>query len=173
MAQLFDTSEQFEGLFKEYFNPLCNYVNAQLRNWEDSREVVQNTFAKIWNNKGKLEIHTSAKSYLFQSTRNTMIDFIRKNRKLTTEDKALFHAKNSESENDNLDSYLIRQEIIRSLSLLKPKNRKIFELNKFDGLTYKEIANHLEISERSVEDNIARAIRILREDLKNNENVFI
>ena len=99
-----------------------------------------------------------------------MIDFIRKNKQtveLTGE--ALSHAE-TEDDESALDQELIRQSIIEGMETLKPKNRKIFELSKFEGLTHKEIAAHLEISERSVEDNIARAFKNLKAYLETNKN---
>jgi len=103
-----------------------------------------------------------------------MIDFIRKNSKLTAEAKEGYYKRfHAEKMNGSFNSLMIRQEISLAINKLKPKNKEIFKLNKFEGLTYKEIANHLDISERSVEDNISRAMKFLREELKNNEKIFV
>ena len=165
---------EFESVFKEYFNPLVNFVNKYLNNYENSREVVQLTFVKLWNNKDGLEIKSSLKSYLFQMTKNTMIDFIRKNKnhlkmaKLESVDTEYMAFENEQY----LDPYIIRQAIEKCLKDLKPKAREIFELNKFEGLTYEEIADHLQISKRSVEDNISKILKFLQEELKNHPDFF-
>ena len=60
------TEENFEQTFKTYFGPLCNYVNSHIQDWEGSREIVQGTFMKIWENKDAIEVSTTAKTYLYK-----------------------------------------------------------------------------------------------------------
>jgi RNA polymerase sigma-70 factor (ECF subfamily) len=142
-------------------------VYKYLNDWESSREIVQSTFLKVWENKNRISVNTSAQSYLYRAVKNTMIDFIRKEKKKKEylesvgglSEAILVHSENE------IKPYIIRQEILKAMQTLKPKNRKIFELHKFEGLTYKEIANFLEVSERAVEDNIARALKQLRTEL--------
>lgn len=67
----------------------------------------------------------------------------------------------------------IRHAIKKGLNEMKPKRRLIFELSKFEGLTYAEIANHLGISERAVEDNMAKALNQLKELLKDHLNQIL
>ncbi|MEL6123360.1 MAG: sigma factor-like helix-turn-helix DNA-binding protein, partial [Bacteroidota bacterium] len=72
----------------------------------------------------------------------------------------------------DLDPYLLREEILKAVDTLKPKMKKIFSLSKFEGLTYSEIASFMNISKRAVEDNVARSLFLLREELKDNEELF-
>ena len=166
----FDESN-FEDVFKTYFGPLCNYVNSYLKNWEGSREIVQGTFMKVWENRDSIEINTSAKSYLYSAVRNRMIDHIRSNQKLD-EYKNTVKADDVDENIDNMNSFLIREEILKSMDKLKPKMKKIFSLSKIEGLTYAEIAAYMNISKRAVEDNVAKALRLLKEDLQDNEVLF-
>lgn len=161
----------FEEVFKTYFGPLCNYVNSYLKDWEGSREIVQGTFMKIWENKENIAINTSAKSYLYSAVRNRMIDSIRSNQKLK-EYKNTVNVDEVVEDIDQMNSFVIREEILKSMDKLKPKMRKIFSLSKIEGLTYNEIAAYLNISKRAVEDNVAKALRILKEDLQDNEIIF-
>lgn len=173
MAKVFKTNQSFEEVFKEFFNPLVNYVNSKINNWEDSREIVQNTFLKIWEVRDKLDIDTSLKSYLYRATKNGMIDFIRLNKRNSLLKEDLKKDLSEEvGENDALDVYIIRQELKKALKTLKPKNREIFSLHKLEGLTHNEIANYLNISVRAVEDNVKRATLALREILSENKGVF-
>ena len=126
---------------------------------------------KIWENKDSIEISTSVKSYLYSSVRNRMIDFIRSNKKFDEYKKTVAPEEVEESI-EQMNSYLIREEILKSMEKLKPKMKKIFSLSKIEGLTYNEIAAYLNISKRSVEDNVAKALRILKEDLEGNEIIF-
>lgn len=162
------TDSSFEGIFKEYFGPLCNFVNSYIKDWESSREIVQSTFMKIWENKENIEVTSSVKSYLYQAVRNRMIDYIRANKR---QDELADAAGVDELEEKEelLDQQMIRREILRSLDKLKPKMKKIFSLAKIEGLTYGEVASYLNISKRAVEDNVAKALVLLREDLRENE----
>lgn len=164
----------FQAVFKEYYNPLVNFVYSFLHDAEDSKEVVQNVFAKLWENKDSLQFQVSLKAYLYQTAKNSMIDFIRSSKKhkghseIGTDLSNMLSDKHAEA----LDPYIIRAEIIKLLQLVKPKNREIFELSKFEGLTYEEIAEYKQISKRTVEDNISRTMHFLKEKLKNNKEIF-
>ncbi len=161
----------FEEVFKTYFGPLCNYVNSYIKDWESSREIVQGTFMKVWENKDTIQINTSAKSYLYSAVRNRMIDMIRSNKKLD-EYKNAANVDEIEENVEHMNSFVVREEILRSMDKLKPKMRKIFSLSKVEGLTYNEIAAYLNISKRAVEDNVAKALKLLKEDLEGNELLF-
>ena len=173
MNKPFQTKADFERIFKEYFEPLCNFINKYINNWEESREIVQNTFFKVWQNKDKIEVKTTIKNYLFQASKNTMIDQIRRSKKeVELSDGVIERIESQVIDEALIDESLIKKAIIKGLSQLKPKNREIFKLNKFEGLTYKEIAQHLDISERAVEDNIARALKKLKTVLDKKDNYF-
>jgi len=169
----FQAKADFEHIFKEYFEPLCNFINKYINNWEDSREIVQNTFFKVWQNREKIEVKTTTKNYLFQASKNTMIDHIRRSKKeVELSEGAIERIESQAIDIKIVDDAMIKKAIIKGMSHLKPKNRKIFELNKFEGLTYKEIAQHLNISERAVEDNIARALKSLSTYINRDDNFY-
>ncbi len=169
----FANKADFEITFKDYFNPLVNFVNRYLNDFEDSREVVQNTFIKIWKQKDEIIIKTSAKSYLYQVTRNTMIDFVRnqKNKKASDLTEQLMASIEDVTE-EQLDPYIVRQAVEYAMKDMKDKSKEIFVMNKFEGLTYEEIADYLNISKRSVEDNIYRVSQQIKERLKNHPYFF-
>ena len=163
--------DNFEHTFKTYFSPLCNYVNSHIKDWEGSREIVQSTFMKIWENKESIEVTTTAKTYLYSAVKNKMIDYIRANKRRGEVEDDL-DVDEFDDQPEIIDSMVLRQEIMNSLDKLKPKMKKIFSLCKIEGLTYGEVASYLDISKRTVEDNIAKALVLLREDLKQNELVY-
>jgi len=166
------TEREFEKIFKEYYNPLVNFIFKYLKDYEDSRDVIQMTFAKLWSNKEKLQINTSLKSYIYSTAKNTMIDFIRKNKKHSNS-LEVEYALNVELDSEEVfDCYLVRGIIESSLNKIKPKAKEIFILNKFEGLTYEEIANFLGVSKRTIEDNMAKSLSFLKEELKNNSELF-
>ncbi len=174
MPKFFENIKEFELAFKEYYNPLVNFVNKYLHNFENSREVVQMTFVKVWESRINLDIKISIKSYLYQSVKNTMIDFLRKNKNVfgavDLDNSAAFNLPDDKPE--HLDPYIVKQAVEVVLEKLKPKAREIFSLHKFEGLTYEEIADYLNISKRSVEDNIAKILKRLKDELKNHPDLF-
>ena len=103
-----------------------------------------------------------------------MIDFIRKNKhyQQNVEINPTILENLPDVESDQLDPFIVRHTIEKVLKSVKPKSKEIFELNKFEGLTYEEIASYLNISKRSVEDNIARVSILLRSELKNHPYFF-
>lgn len=170
MHTVFQNKDDFQELYKTYFSGLVNFVHARyINDRSEARDVVQTTFLKIWKNREKINISTSVKSYLFQAVKNTAFDHIRKNSKISHLDedqiKNLEETPN-EIEEETIESYRIKVLIKQGLELVKPKSRKIFELNKFEGLTYQEIADHMQISKRSVEDNMARTLNFLKSHMR-------
>ena len=167
MVDQLERIEAFERTFRDYYTPLCNFANQYLNDWDGAQDIVQSTFLKLWNKWDTLQTASSKKSYIFTTTKNTVLDEIKKEtRKLKREEASNELIEDTET---SLDGHIIRSEVMKSLDKLKAKMRKIFVLNKMEGLTYSEIAQYLKISERSVEDNMAKALKLLRTDLHTNE----
>ena len=165
-----DKLTTFESTFRNFYAPLCNFANKYLNDWDASEDAVQSSFLKIWNNWDTYINSSSQKSYIFRTTKNTVLDYLKKEDRKNKREKV--YQELNDSKEDILNEFVIKSEIMKSLDKLKPKVRKIFLLNKIEGLTYPEIAQYLQISERTVEDNMARAFKALREDLKNNEHLL-
>ncbi len=169
MSIVIGNKEDFKILYGRMYGPLVNFCYSKTKDWELSQEIVQNTFVKLWSNRAKIDITTSVKSYLYSMVRNGIIDNYRKNDKtVDLEDGAISNIPEQyDSENGGLD-FELSYHIKKSLDIMKEKRRKIFELSRYEGLTYKEIADYLNISERSVEDNISKAFIQIRDYLKKN-----
>lgn len=174
MSIVFQNIEDYKKFFQLHYNGLVNFIYSRyLQDWDESRDVVQSTFMKIWSNKDRIDITISAKSYLYQAAKNTALDHIRKYKSKINvqleEDLSRLDRVEPEVQTD-ADSYFLRTKIVEALDALKPKTRQIFELHKFEGLTYDEIAKYMDISKRTVESNIARALVLLRERLSETLN---
>lgn len=156
---------EFVEMFRAYYNPLCNYANSILNNRSWSEDVVQDVFAGIWDKKNELKIE-SYKQYLFQSTRNKALEYLRKKsrQKDYVEDikKDIINDYNITEE---ADKFMLKEKLFRSIRQLPPKCQKVFVMSKVNGLTYREIAQELDISVKTVENQIGRALRILRKKL--------
>jgi RNA polymerase sigma-70 factor (ECF subfamily) len=158
---------EFEKLFKTHYSRLCSYANLFLSDPDAAEDVVQEVFFKLWKNRGELIINTTIKSYLFRAVRNgcmNVIDHIsvREAYKIVNENDI------KDSEGNLIDETIVselEQRIKETIDLLPPERRKIFIMSRFDGLKYREIADQLNISVKTVENQMYQALRFLREKL--------
>lgn len=131
-------------------------------------------FMKLWEARDTLHFQVSVKGFIYQSAKNAMIDYIRARKKhmghLDSDQEGLKNL--AQISEEMIDPFLIREEIERILLEVKPKAREIFIMSKFEGLTYEEIADFMQISKRSVEDNVSKIMVLLKDKLRNNQNLF-
>ena len=159
--------KEFEALFKGHYAELCVFANKFLDDLDAAEETVQSVFVKIWEGKNTLSIQSSIKSYLYSAVRNGCMNQIKhikirdtyKTYNQRTIDEGN-HLESNEVEVSELESKI--QESIKNL----PKSRRqIFILSRYEGLKYKEIAEQLNISIKTVENQMGSALKQLREDL--------
>ena len=153
----------FEKLFKAYFAPLMAFSRRILADEDDAREVVHQVFINLWEKRDEIDLSTSLKSYLFTSVNNRSLNVIRDRKKYSSEEVPEIAGEwdvSAQIETMELEEKI--REVIRSLP---DKCREVFELNRFEGLRYSEIATQLDISVKTVENQVSKALRILREQL--------
>lgn len=149
-------------LFREFYNPLCNYAFSILKDRSLSEDTVQDVFTKLWDKKDQLEID-SVKSYLFKSTKNKAIEKLRQQKRSSEHNETIRSTTYvNETHEDQADKYLLKEKLFNSIRQLPPKCQEIFVLSKMNGLTYSEIADDLQLSVKTVENQIGRALRLLR-----------
>ena len=163
------TKEEFKRVFDQLYNPLCNFSASILNDESGAEDVVQEVFVKLWNKKDEIAINTDIKSYIFKAVRNKSLEVIRKkkadlNRMDIMANRAYVDADSPVE--DEVQKFMFKEKLYNSLRQLPPKCREIFEMSKLEGLTYVEIAEVLKISPKTVETQISRALKILRETLK-------
>ncbi|HAQ37055.1 MAG TPA: sigma-70 family RNA polymerase sigma factor [Saprospiraceae bacterium] len=161
----------FKAFYAENYNLLVNYAYTKTKDWELSNEIVQNVFVKIWMRRDDTDIKVSLRNYLFTMVKNAISDHYRRTSKITDLEQVDGQAVEDNEYDLNVQKDLaIRLAIKEALESLKPKRKQIFELSKFEGLTYAEIAKYINISERAVEDNVAKAVIQIREILNKKKN---
>ena len=165
----------FEELFRSYFTALCSFAQKYVNDSDEAKDIVHNVFINLWNKRSEINLDTSLKSYLFQGVHNRSLNFIRDNKKLvqfdTPQNKAEL-GKYLES-GDHLESSEAENRINQALDDLPDKCREIFLMNRFDGLKYREIAEKLDISIKTVETQMSRALKTLRERLSDMITILI
>jgi RNA polymerase sigma-70 factor, ECF subfamily len=142
--------------FDKYYDKLCNFVNSYIHNPSIAEEIVQDIFIYFWENKENLNISYSVKSYLYKSTKNRSLNFIRdEKKKKMIQDKILNDSSFESTPNESyLDSDQLRQIIDASIESLPPRCREIYYLCKNEHLTHKEVAVKMGISEKTVENQM-------------------
>jgi RNA polymerase sigma-70 factor (ECF subfamily) len=161
-----DDREAFKNLFDTYYASLCHYASHYLNDDALSEEVVQELFVKIWEKRKSLDIDSSVKNYLFRSVRNGSLNQIQHDKVRQLHGRKLKEALMSE---DPAADYLIPPEMILKLEegieSLPEKRREIFRLSREEGLKYREIAEKLQISVKTVEVQMGLALKNLRQKI--------
>ena len=156
---------RFKEVFKKYYNPLCNFASTIVNDHKMAQDVVQDVFTKLWDKRDKLSIESNEKGYLFQAVKNRSLEVLRKQKndqKISTADYKDLYVDGSEID-EQARKYMLKEFLYKSIGQLPPKCQEIFMMNKVNGLTYSEIAIDLDISVKTVENQIGKAYRKLRE----------
>lgn len=167
--------QDFEVLFKTHFSSLCRFAMKYVGDMDDSKDIVHAVFINLWKRKDTVDVDTSLKSYLFTSVHNRCLNYIRDQKKmvhhaLPIEQMDLLNYVESRDfvvENETID------QINTALDALPEKCREIFLLSRFEGLKYREIAEKLNLSVKTVETQVSRALKQLKESLKDLITILI
>jgi RNA polymerase sigma-70 factor, ECF subfamily len=158
----------FENFFRLLYQPLCYYALKYVASPDTAEEIVQDLFYTLWEKRDSLIITTSLKAYMYTATHNRCMKFIDHRQIEQKYEKYYREQVNGSSEHaDNLAGVNEIQRIInKTLDTLPEKCSRIFRLNRFEGLRYNDIAEKLSISVKTVEANMGKALKLLRENLK-------
>lgn len=160
----------FELLFNQYYSRLCIFANTYLHSLDLSRDVVQDVFIKIWDNRENFYINQSLKAYLYQSVRNQSLNSLQKSkRKLALEKKLKKQQEAQERvkdpETSNLTTEELTEKVWKLVDNLPERRRAIFVLYRKHGLSYREIAEVMGIARKTVENQMGKSLQFLREKL--------
>lgn len=159
----------YRFIYLQHYNNLCVYLCSYTNNEQLVEDIVQNVLLKLWEKRRDINIHTSIKNYLYRAVYNTFIDDYRKTKRINEKLETIrFNGLNELIENDK---QLEEERLIilrKALDSLPPKCKEILLLSKFEGYKYREIAEHLNISIKTVENQIVKAFKVLRKEIKKN-----
>ncbi|WP_298535323.1 RNA polymerase sigma factor [uncultured Algibacter sp.] len=155
----------FSELFDKYYKRLFNYAVKVINHRDVAESLVQETFIKLWENIENIkDDERSIESYLITVLKNKIIDNHRKNK---TQEKHLnLYKLNTEFTTDMNNVWELEKEIDDIYNSLQPKTSEIFKLSRDKGLTYQEIASLKNISIKTVESHISKALHTFRKKLK-------
>lgn len=161
-----DSRQAFKELFFEFYPALFIFAERYVHNKEVSEDIVQEAFLKIWKYRKTLHINTSFRNFLVTTVKNSCMDYLRKQ---SIESKYAEHVslQNVFMSPEEIYSFNELDTMIRkALGKLHPDVREVFEMSRFDGLTYLEIAVRLSVSPKTVESRMSKALKLLRKELK-------
>lgn len=161
------TKADFELLFNTWYSRLCSYANGFLKDIDASEEVVQEVMLRIWINREELEIRSSMQSYLFRSVRNGCLNIL-KHINIKEEYKSFREREDSALQRSHEEEMMVTEleiKIREAIDKLPLERRKVFVMSRYDGMTYKEIADKLGISVKTVENQMGKSLKFLREEL--------
>jgi RNA polymerase sigma-70 factor, ECF subfamily len=159
--------QAFNELFDRYEKRLYHFSLGYLRSAQDAEEIVQEVFMKIWNNRAELSTQKSLESYLFTIAKNGILNTIRKSK---SEQLYLNYVKINPGKNVLLDDEINFNELKKAyedaIEQLSPRRKEIFLLSRENSLSNEEIAKQMNISVKTVENQMTSALTEIRRNLR-------
>jgi RNA polymerase sigma-70 factor, ECF subfamily len=167
----------FEMLFRTYYKQLHGFAYTYVERKECAEDIVQSIFLKIWMNRETWDPPGTVKHYLFAAVRNEALNELRHRKVESDAEEELLHTfgelKRQKSVEDNPELEVLRKAIQNGIDRLPSRCRQIYLLNRRSGLTYIEIADHLDISLNTVTTQMGRALKMLRKNLAEYLPMFV
>jgi RNA polymerase sigma-70 factor (ECF subfamily) len=163
-----DNLKAFELLYHRYKEKIYFFSLRYLADKSDSEEIVQMVFISLWEHRKTLDVSKSIKSYLYKITVNHIYNYLKKKaiQRRYIETELLKSEGYSNSTLDNIFYIELEKKIKLIISSLSPQQQLIFRLSRFEGLSHEEIAKKLELSIRTVENQIYRVLKVIKMHLK-------
>ncbi len=172
--------KQFEQLFKTHFGYLCNFAQQYVGEAAIAQDICQNVFITLWEKRSQIDSDQSIKSYLFTAVKNRCLNYIRDHKKYRSKildidcgDLDLDTENYHEAKGEPFSAEELQGKISQALGTLPPKCRQVFEMSRFREMKYREIAEELGIAQKTVEAHMTKAMKCLKENLKDYLTVLI
>ena len=165
--------EAFKKLFFDYYPKLIWFVNRYVKSNDIADDLVKELFIELWNRQERVVIHSSLNAYLYASVRNRALNYLKsadarwnqsKIQNIEDEELVLVDTR-GENPSKILETKELESAIKEAVESLPGRCKLVFTLHRDDGLTYSEIAQVMEISPKTVENQMTRALRLLRSKL--------
>jgi len=169
IARLLSNKDEatFERVFKTHYKSLHAYAFTMLKDEDEAEEMVQQVFFKLWERSENLSFSSSIPAYLYRAVHNESLNFLKHQKvKAGHQMHVAYSMKNtSEQAHGKLTGKELEQKFREALNELPEQCRTVFQLSRFEDLKYKDIAEKLDISVKTVENHMVKALKILRTKL--------
>ncbi|GAB2796501.1 hypothetical protein GCM10027275_47300 [Rhabdobacter roseus] len=163
-----DAQKGCELLFRLYYRAMCTHAVRFVYSREVAEDLVSDLFYTFWNTQAYLGVHTSYRAYLFRSVRNRAYNYLAND--LKKADPLEFAHQQEGSLTDSPEQMMGLEELYHKIdelvATLPPQCRKVFLMNRFEGRKCKDIALELQLSPRTVETHVQKALNVLKLGLK-------
>jgi RNA polymerase sigma-70 factor (ECF subfamily) len=161
----FSSLAGYEKLFKQYYGSLCIYARNIIKDSDSAEDIVHEVFIKLWEKRNEINPEQSIKSYLFTAVHNRCLNYIRDNKKFTERDEYFENSDLISEETESVEQSELEAKVFNAMNKLPEKCREVFHMCKIDELKYAEVAEKLGISIKTVENQMGKALKVLREEL--------
>ncbi|MBP6398281.1 MAG: RNA polymerase sigma-70 factor [Saprospiraceae bacterium] len=155
---------ELEAAYRQHFEELYRYAFSMVRDQSHAEDVVQSVFLEGWQDSARMHIHTSLRAYLFKAVYFKCLNELKHQQVKRKFELFFTSGKELVVKEDTLQKEL-KQKIEEALQTLPPECRKIFEMCKLEGFKYYEVADKLRISPKTVENQMGKALKSLRQQL--------
>ena len=155
----------FRQIFDRYFKTVKQFVNNHIKEPDLVEDITQNIFIRLWENKSRIDINKSFDGYIFTIAYRMVVDHYRQSRTVVSShsiDKFHDTIRSDEFSDELLNLHQLESVYMKALQTLPLKRKEIFLLSRQNGLSNKEIAEHLNISVKTVENQMTSALARLR-----------
>lgn len=166
----------FDVIYDKYCHKLHQFVFMYVKQEEDTEEIVQEVFLKIWNSRAKIDVYASFESFLFTIAYNETISLLRKRvseRKSKEYLKSLQQINTADQIIDEIQFNELSKRIETLLNQLTPRQKEIYLLSRKEGLTHIEIAQKLNISENTVNNHLVRSLNFLKNNIESSLTISL
>lgn len=154
-----------QALFKSYYRPLGNVIFRVVQDRAVAEDLLQDVFLRVWHNRETLVIGTSYKAYLYRAAMNAALRHAERSKRQVGWDEANVTEPGRDTTAEQLDAQDAEQLVAAVLEALPPQCRVVFLLSRQEGLSYQQIAEALDVAPKTVENQMGKALRILRDKL--------
>lgn len=157
----------YEKLFRQNYTILVRFAKDIVKDQDTAEDLVQEVFVKIWERREKIDIKTSVRAYLYMAVKNHCFSKLKAEQRHAYMDESLadnllYSDTDTDKDTDTMD---LKQHISNALDKLPPRCALIFKMSRFEYKTYQEIADALELSVKTVENQMGKALQIMRSNL--------
>ena len=157
----------FEALFKEHNQGLANLAYNLVRDQDAAKDIVQEVFIKLWHNRERVDLGAQIKHYLFKATAHTSLNYLRSaKKKIKLDDLTALQNLEAAPGHEDVGYKELELRAREAIDRLPPKCKAIYLLSRHEGLKYQDIADALDLSIKTVENQMGIALEKLRKDLK-------
>ena len=165
-----DSDKAIDILFRLHYAYMCKSIYRIIPNREKAEDIAQDVFYELWKKRETLEIKTSIRAYLKRAMTNKALNYIRDQRMKFDSDEDHPYIQNPQaSSQQHLEAEELQKAINDAIKKLPERCRIVFSLSRFEELSYKEIAKNLDISVKTVENQISKALKLLRLAIANRD----